>query len=359
MNHIFVEAHTREEAMSQYILPNISQMNTNFVITDRDGYIYGQTKGFFEEHGYGIQVFNLMDPENSLHFNPFHSVVDGARLVRGYTRFHKVAIEGPEKKHEAQPVAVQIQDRLIQGDGGVAGLTAMVETILKSTDSRTGHSEQAVKHFEKYLLLALVLYVAEVYEKQERNLWKISELLESVETLDARMSELHNRNFASMAVRNYRNFQMGVEMVGKEHVVTSLRRRLRVIETDVLKELMLDSSIDFDAFGQERQVLFVIAPEGAELVVAMIVQQLEERLREYTERICNSYRLPVSVTMLLSIDYASLISDLNMRMATSRKYNIGYSLISYISNEYMQGTKNEWEFLVNSCDNVLRLGSGD
>ena len=152
---------------------------------------------------------------------------------------------------------------------------------------------------------------------------------------------------------------MGVEMVGKEHVVTSLRRRLRVIETDVLKELMLDSSIDFDAFGQERQVLFVIAPEGAELVVAMIVQQLEERLREYTERICNSYRLPVSVTMLLSIDYASLISDLNMRMTTSRKYNIRYSLISYISNEYMRETRNEWEFLVNTCDNVLRLGSGD
>ena len=48
MNHIFVEAYTREEAMSQYILPNISQMNTNFVITDRDGYIYGQTKGFLK-----------------------------------------------------------------------------------------------------------------------------------------------------------------------------------------------------------------------------------------------------------------------------------------------------------------------
>ena len=358
-NHVFVAANTREDAIEHYILPNILQMNSNYVITDPGGYIYNKTKRFMEEQGYGMQVFHLMDPENSLHFNPFHSVVEGERLIRGYSKGYQVAIEGPEKKHEAKRVIVQTKDRVVSGDGGEQGIISMVDTIFKATDCMVEHDDAAARKFEKHLLLALALYVAEIYEKRDRNLWKLLELIENVELLDTWMSELQNHNFASKAVRNYRIFQMGAEMIGEEHIVTSVCRRLQIFERDVLKALMQDSSIDFDAFGRERQVLFIISPEGMEPIVAMLVQQVEERLREYTERVCDNYRLPIPVTMILSMEYANLISDLNMRMVTSRKYNIGYSFIADVPNTHLQGAKDEWEFVADACDSFLYLGSTD
>lgn len=138
-NHVFVAANTREDAIEHYILPNILQMNSNYVITDSGGYIYNKTKRFMEEQGYGMQVFHLMDPENSLHFNPFHSVVEGERLIRGYSKGYQVAIEGPEKKHEAKRVIIQTKDRVVSGDGGEQGII-MWQRFMKNGTEIFGNS---------------------------------------------------------------------------------------------------------------------------------------------------------------------------------------------------------------------------
>ncbi len=42
-----------------YVLPNILQANTSFVITDRSGYLLNKTRKFLEEQGYVIKVLNL------------------------------------------------------------------------------------------------------------------------------------------------------------------------------------------------------------------------------------------------------------------------------------------------------------
>lgn len=44
-----------------YVLPNILQANTSYVITDRDGYMLKKTGKFLEKQGYKIKVLNLID----------------------------------------------------------------------------------------------------------------------------------------------------------------------------------------------------------------------------------------------------------------------------------------------------------
>lgn len=46
-----------------YVLPNILQANTSYVITDRDGYLLKKTGKFLKEQGYIIKVLNLNDTE--------------------------------------------------------------------------------------------------------------------------------------------------------------------------------------------------------------------------------------------------------------------------------------------------------
>lgn len=43
-----------------YVLPNILQANTSYVITDRDGYLLNKTGKFLKEQGYIVKVLNLM-----------------------------------------------------------------------------------------------------------------------------------------------------------------------------------------------------------------------------------------------------------------------------------------------------------
>lgn len=46
-----------------YVLPNILQANTSYVITDRGGYLLKKTGKFLKEQGYIIKVLNLNDTE--------------------------------------------------------------------------------------------------------------------------------------------------------------------------------------------------------------------------------------------------------------------------------------------------------
>ncbi len=59
-----------------YVLPNILQANTSYVITDSDGYLLNKTGKFLKEQGYIIKVLNLNDTEHSNHYNPFDYVCD-------------------------------------------------------------------------------------------------------------------------------------------------------------------------------------------------------------------------------------------------------------------------------------------
>lgn len=46
-----------------YVLPNILQANTSYVIIDKSGYLLNSTGKFLKEQGYVVKVFNLNDTE--------------------------------------------------------------------------------------------------------------------------------------------------------------------------------------------------------------------------------------------------------------------------------------------------------
>lgn len=355
-DHIFITAPKQEDVTMHYLLPNILQGNTNYVIADRGGNIYQKTEKYLREQEYGIQVLNFANPAHSLHFNPFHSVVDGERLIRGYSKGYQVAFEGPGVQHEPQRVVVQVEDRKIRGDGGEKSIVSMVNTFLRTTEHWSSGGDAGFKICEKFLLQALALCVAETYEKKERSFWKIIELLQAFSSgkLGTLMSGLQQKNSTSKAVKNYSLFEMSAR-ADAAHIVESLYRRLQVFENDVVKELMCDSTLDFEALAKEKQVLFIIMPEEDELfqfAVPMLIEQVDETLRAYTERECAGYRLPVPVTIAASLEYANFISDIAFRIGTSRKYNIGYNIIS---NEEAF----DWQDLDYECDNRLIFGNGN
>ena len=54
-----------------YIIPNLLQANSSFVIFEEHSHEYNKIADFLkQEKGYNIQVFDLQNPENSICYNP-------------------------------------------------------------------------------------------------------------------------------------------------------------------------------------------------------------------------------------------------------------------------------------------------
>ena len=55
-----------------FIMPNLLQANSNFVVFEGHAHEHAQIAKFLEQQkGYNIQIFDLQNIENSLHYNPF------------------------------------------------------------------------------------------------------------------------------------------------------------------------------------------------------------------------------------------------------------------------------------------------
>lgn len=70
-----------------YVLPNILQANTSYVITDRDGYLLKKTGKFLKEQGYIIKVLNLYGAEHSNHYDNMELNLIGDRKTAVFITF--------------------------------------------------------------------------------------------------------------------------------------------------------------------------------------------------------------------------------------------------------------------------------
>ena len=66
-----------------YVLPNILQANTSFIVTDAKGEILRATGHLLIEKGYDIRVFDLINPGTSHGYNPFSYIRDDKDVLKG------------------------------------------------------------------------------------------------------------------------------------------------------------------------------------------------------------------------------------------------------------------------------------
>lgn len=64
----------------RYVIPNLLNANANFFVTDPKGGILPELGYFLEEEGYEIKVFNTIEWDKSLHYNPLYYVKTDAEI---------------------------------------------------------------------------------------------------------------------------------------------------------------------------------------------------------------------------------------------------------------------------------------
>lgn len=67
-----------------WLKPNLLQMHSSYVVTDPKGSIVIECGNALLKHGYTIKIFNTINFQKSMHYNPFayiHSEKDILKLV--------------------------------------------------------------------------------------------------------------------------------------------------------------------------------------------------------------------------------------------------------------------------------------
>lgn len=89
-----------------FVLPNLMQLNSNFVVTDPKGNLVHETGKMLEKHGYAVKIFDLIRLKNSDRFNPFHYMTSELDI----DRISEAITEGTKKsEHMGEDFWVQAE----------------------------------------------------------------------------------------------------------------------------------------------------------------------------------------------------------------------------------------------------------
>ena len=354
--------------------PNLMQMHSSYVYTDPKGSVLeecgkmllrgkpvGKDKnGDTIYHPYKVKVFNTIDFDKSMHYNPFAYI--------------------SEKHCEAD--ILRFVDLLILNTNG-------------KKDDKGGDFWEKAEKLLYYAYIALIFCLCPKEERNFRTLVKMISLstvkeddenyknavdlqFEAVEAWLNENSEwfeqdnIHSqfsadffaeptafeRKLGNFAVLQYKNFKLAAGKTAKS-ILVSVSARLAPIATDDILEVTADDEMSLENLGDELTALFVIVPDTNEtfnFLVAIMYSQLFNLLVDRADS-SPDHRLKYHVRFILD-EFANIgqIPNFEKLIATIRSREISATIILQTKSQLKSIYKDDAETIEGNCDSQLFLG---
>lgn len=319
-----------------YVLPNLLQMHSSYVINDSKGGILSDTATIMEQHGYQIKVFNLNTMKNSDGYNPFRYI------------------------------------RRNEGDCEV-DIMKLVDNLMKNTSDPNQKSGDPFWDQAQRSFLAAIFHLLILKGKpEEQNLGIVADLVrrvkvkeddeEYISSIDLVFQELEQEQPDCFAAKQYHNFKLAAGKTAKS-ILVSLGVRLSPFDVPNIRKLTSTDTLELDTIGDRKTVLYIILPDThttMNFLASMIYQQLFDTLVYKVDNIYNG-SLPIPVRCLLD-EFANTgqIPDFENVIATTRSRGISVDVIlqnlTQISKKLY---KDSWETIIGNCDSFLYLGGNE
>lgn len=390
-----------------FVMPNLLQANSSYVVTDPSGELMAGTGKFLESQGYTIKCLNIEHMDESCRYNPFAycyedsdilvmvnaivNSIEGPKKGGGDNKFwdqtsttllaalcgylFEVCVDDNEylidykKDDQGVPYFDENGDKipLKNEDGSVKLLTRpKTDPIGRPVfDSETGEPVQEFipnphwKGCRNFTNVIRLLRMADVSDERE----------EDKDDLDKLFDDLEVANPNSYACKQYKVIKSaGTGKTAQNIVISTLAIFARFFDLDKIANLTYRDEIHLEELGQKKCALFIVTPQGDttyNFLASLLYTQLFATL--YHQGECNakergttSVALDVPVRCL--IDEAANIGEIPQfpqKLATMRKYGISaapiYQNLSQIKSSY----KDDWEAIIGNCDTMLFLGGID
>ena len=313
------------------ILPNLLLANASFIVTDPKGELLRKTAPLLMQRGYVLRVFDLIDPERSDYYNPFHYIRKDSDVFRLIDNFIKNTT--PKGAHQGDP------------------FWEKSETALES---------------------ALMLYLLHEAPKEEQTLEMILTMIEYggakegdddyKSPLDLLFEALEEENPQHLAVREYKIYKQAAGKTAKS-ILVSAAVRLASFTLPEIQEITSRDNMELSRLGERKQAVFCIIPDSNDaslnFLVGMLYTQAFQELYYQADKV-HGGPLPVPVRLMFD-EFANVaLPDGYARLqATMRSRNIMSTIILQNISQLKALFKDDWEGIIGNADSFVYLGGNE
>lgn len=309
-----------------WLKPNLLQMHSSYVVTDPKGSIVIECGNALLKHGYTIKIFNTINFQKSMHYNPFayiHSEKDILKLVT---------------------------------------------TLIANTKGDGKAGDEFWTKAETLLYCALIGYIHYEAPVEEQNFSTLIEFLNAMEVreddeefqnpVDLMFEALEKKKPNHFAVRQYKKYKLAAGKTAKS-ILISCGARLAPFDIQEVRDVTAYDELQLDTLGDKKTALFLIMSDTDatfNFLISMIYTQLFNLLCEKADDVYGG-RLPVHVRCLID-EMANIgqIPNLEKLVATIRSREISACLVLQAQSQLKAIYKDNADTIIGNMDSRIFLG---
>lgn len=323
-----------------FVMPNILQAHSSYVVTDPKGEILEKAGYFLTEiKGYKIRVLNL----------------DNKALSDGYNPFIYIH---PER------------------DGYEERVLSLIETIIINTDGgeKKGGQDPFWDKAERLFLQAIFFFTCDGFCLEERNMNTVIKLIamlkieEDEDKYDSDLdyfARIFERRHGSdhIGVQQWKEFRQKASGKTAKSIVISAVARLAPFRTKAVRRIFSYDSMYLEDVGEKKTAIFVVVPPTDptfNFIAGMLFTQLFQELQYCATQVHkhDGQKLPVPCRFILD-EFANTckIPNFVQILAYARSFGIGIVPILQSLEQIKSMYKDDWGVIVDNCNELLFLGS--
>ncbi|GAB2046427.1 type IV secretory system conjugative DNA transfer family protein [Agathobaculum sp. TL06] len=298
-----------------YVLPNILEANTNYVITDPKMEVLTATGGYLKSQGYDVRVLNLVNLEQSDGYNPFRYIRDEKDALRLVNNL--IQATTPKNSHESDPFWTKAETALLQ---------AIILMLF----------QEAPEYEQNFSMVMRVLEYAEVKEDDE----------DHVSPLDLLFNAIEREKPDSVAVRQYKVFKMAAGKTSKS-ILVSTAVRLAPFNLPQIRAITDHDDMDLYTLGERKCALYAVIPDNDNtynFLVSLLYSQVFQTLYYCADQIHHG-ALPQHVHFILDEAPSDTLLYLGGNESSTHKYiseALGKSTIDTRTHGQTKGKSGSW-----------------
>lgn len=324
-----------------FVLPNLMQMNSNFVVTDPKGNLVHEVGKMLEKAGYAVKIFDLIRLKNSDRFNPFHymkSELDIDRISEAITEGTK------NSEHTGEDFWVKAELMLQRALIGYL--------YFDSKDPETGVQ----------LYMPNLGHVADLL----RNMYREDPDVPSpVEQMFEELNEHQPNNYAYKQWKLFQNFRGET----RNSVVAILSSRYSIFDHEDVRNLISEDTMEMDTWNTKKIAVFIAIPETnnafnflSSILFAIGFEVLTHKADDILQGKVPGYsRKNLRHIQFIFDEFAQIgrIPNFAQVLSSIRSREMSIKIIIQAVNQLESLYKSDWKTIFNNCATHLFLGTND
>lgn len=317
---------------TRYVVkPNLYEANASYIATDPKGELARSAVPLLLQEGYTIRIIDLVDPEHSDCYNPFHYIRSDADVLK------------------------------------------LIANFIRNTTPKNAHSNDPFwEKSEIALDSALMLYLLHEAPPEEQTMEMMLTMLEYgaakegdgdyQSPLDLLFEALEEENPNHIALRQYKVFKQAPSETAMSILITA-SVRLAPFTLPEVRRITSRDTMELEKLGERKQAVFCIIPDSNDtslnFLVGMLYTQAFQELYYQADKV-HGGSLPIPVRLMFD-EFANVaLPDGYARLqATMRSRNIMATIILQNISQLKALFKDDWEGIIGNADSFIYLGGNE